>query len=74
MRPLEGVSYSRLSPAADQARAAPGYLVAGHYSRRNDPMVGVQAVLDDLVFDLERTCRAGRYPSWAPPSSSKSPR
>jgi len=54
MRPLEGVSYSRLSQAADQARAASEYL-AGHYASRNDLIVGVQAVLDDLVFDPERT-------------------
>jgi hypothetical protein len=54
MRPLEGVSYSRLSPAADQGRAAAEYLAA-RYASRNDLIVGVQAVLDDLVFDPEHT-------------------
>jgi hypothetical protein len=54
LRPLEGVSYSRLSPAADQARAAAGYL-AERYPDRNSLIVGVSALLDDLVFDPERT-------------------
>ena len=54
LRPLEGVSYSRLSPAADQARTAAEYLAA-HYADRNELIVGVQAVLEDLVFDPERT-------------------
>lgn len=51
---MEGVSYSRLAPAADQARAAAGYL-AGQYADRNVLIVGAQAVLDDLVFDPEHT-------------------
>jgi hypothetical protein len=54
MRPLAGVSYSRLSPAADQARAAAEYLAA-HYADRNSLIVGVDAVLEDLVLDPERT-------------------
>jgi hypothetical protein len=54
LRPLEGVSYSRLSPAADQARAAAVYL-AERYPDRNSLIVGVSALLDDLVFDPERT-------------------
>lgn len=54
LRPLEGISYSRLSPAADQARAAAEYL-ADRYSTRNDLIVGVDAVLDDLVLDPEHT-------------------
>jgi hypothetical protein len=54
MRPLEGVSYSRLSPVADQARAAAGYL-ADRYTTRNALIVGVEALLDDLVLDPGRT-------------------
>jgi hypothetical protein len=54
MRPLAGVSYSRLSPAADQARAAAEYLAA-HYADRNSLIVGVEAVLEDLVLDPDRT-------------------
>lgn len=53
-RPLEGISYSRLSSVADQARAAAEYLAA-RYSSRNALIVGVQAVLDDLVLDPEHT-------------------
>ncbi len=53
-RPLEGVSYSRLSPAADQAAAAARYL-AGRYPTRNVLIVGVDALLDDLVFDPQHT-------------------
>jgi len=53
-RPLEGVSYSRLSSAADQARAAAVYLSA-RYRSRNALIVGVEAMLDDLVWDPERT-------------------
>jgi len=54
MHPMEGVSYSRLSPAADQARAAAQYL-AEQYPDRNSLIVGVQAVLDDLVLDPSHT-------------------
>jgi hypothetical protein len=54
MRPLEGVTYSRLSPVADQSRAAAEYL-AGRYRDRNSLIVGVDALLDDLVLDPLRT-------------------
>jgi hypothetical protein len=54
LRPLEGVSYSRLSPAADQSRAAAEYL-AGRYPDRNSLIVGIDALLDDLVLDPEHT-------------------
>ena len=54
MRPLEGISYIRLSPAADQARAAAAELAA-RYPDRNSLIVGVEALLDDFVLDPERT-------------------
>jgi hypothetical protein len=54
LRPLEGVSYRRLSPAADQSRAAAEYL-AGRYPDRNSLIVGIDALLDDLVLDPEHT-------------------
>jgi hypothetical protein len=53
-RPLEGISYSRLSPAADQATAAVTYL-AQRYPDRNALIVGVNALLEDLVFDPAHT-------------------
>src|SRR5262249_5673341 len=54
LHPLGGVSYSRLSPAADQSRAAAEYLTA-RYPDRNSLIVGVEALLDDLVLDPEHT-------------------
>jgi hypothetical protein len=52
--PMEGVSYTRLSIVADQAYAAAEYLRAG-YADRNALLVGVDALLDDLVLEPEHT-------------------
>jgi hypothetical protein len=54
MRLMTGVSYSRLSPVVDQARAAAEYLAA-HYADRNSLIVGVEAVLENLVLDPDHT-------------------
>ncbi len=53
-RPIAGVTYRRLSAAADQAQAASTYL-ASTYADPNGLLVGVNALLDDLVFDPEHT-------------------
>ena len=53
-KPIRGVSYHRLSAADNQSRAAADYLKAT-YSERNALLVGVNALLDDLQFDPERT-------------------
>jgi hypothetical protein len=53
-RPIEGVTYRRLPAAADQAQAAAATL-ASRYQDRNDLLVGVNAILDDLAFDPNRT-------------------
>ncbi len=52
--PMEGVSYTRLSIVADQAYAAAEYLRAS-YADRNALLVGVDALLDDLVLEPEHT-------------------
>ena len=53
-RPIEGVSYQRLSAAADQAAAASTFL-ASAFTERNQLLVGVNALLDDLVLDPDHT-------------------
>ncbi|HST47724.1 helicase C-terminal domain-containing protein [Jatrophihabitans sp.] len=54
LRPLSGISYVRLSASADQAQRVVDY-VSNNYSSPADLRLGFQAVLDDLVFDPERT-------------------
>jgi hypothetical protein len=53
-RPMHGVTYRRLAASADQAQAAAAYL-GSTYGDRNALLVGVNALLDDLVFDPEHT-------------------
>jgi hypothetical protein len=53
-RPIEGVSYRRISATTDQAQAASLYL-SSIYADRNNLLVGVNALLDDLVFDPDHT-------------------
>jgi hypothetical protein len=53
-RPLVGVRYQRLAGSADQAQQAVNYLVA-RYSNSTDLRLGLQAIADDLIFDVERT-------------------
>jgi len=53
-RPLQGVTYNRLSPAGNQAQEAARFLAAS-YGERNALIVGVNALLDDLIFDPEHT-------------------
>jgi hypothetical protein len=50
LRPRDGVEYHRLSSIADQAQQAAEYLTE-RYSNGNDLIVGVAAILDDLVPD-----------------------
>ena len=50
LRPRDGVEYHRLSSIADQARQAAEYLTE-HYGSGNDLIIGVAAVLEDLVPD-----------------------
>lgn len=53
-RPLQGITYARLTPAGNQAQAAARFL-ASTYGDRNALLVGVNALLDDLVFDPDHT-------------------
>jgi hypothetical protein len=53
-KPMLGVGYRRLSAADNQARAAADYLRAT-YTERNALLVGLNALLDDLAFDPDRT-------------------
>ncbi|ORT47061.1 helicase C-terminal domain-containing protein [Frankia sp. KB5] len=48
LRPRDGVEYHRLGGVADQARQAADFM-AEHYDNGNDLIVGVAAVVDDLV-------------------------
>lgn len=50
LRPRDGVEYHRLSSIADQARQAAEFLTKS-YSNGNELIVGVAAILDDLVPD-----------------------
>jgi hypothetical protein len=50
LRPRDGVEYHRLSNIADQARQASEFLTE-HYSDGNDLIVGVAAILEDLMPD-----------------------
>lgn len=50
LRPRDGVEYHRLSSIADQARQAAEYLTE-RYSSGNELIIGVAAVLEDLVPD-----------------------
>jgi hypothetical protein len=54
MRPLTGVTYSRLTGSDDQAQQASDYLT-GRYASPTEVRLGVQAIAADLVFDPERT-------------------
>jgi hypothetical protein len=56
LRPLEGFSYERLSPHADQAKAVAEYLAA-NITRPDDLILRVRAILDDLKFDPDRTAQ-----------------
>jgi hypothetical protein len=53
-RPLQGVTYARLTPAGNQGQEAARFLAAT-YRDRNALIVGVNALLDDLVFDPTHT-------------------
>ena len=53
-KPIAGVTYRRLTAAADQAQAAARFL-ADAYPDRNSLLVGINALLDDLAFDPEHT-------------------
>lgn len=52
LRPIDGVQYDRLRPLADQAAAAAAFL-AETYQEPTEMLLGVNALLDDLVFDSE---------------------
>lgn len=54
LRPLSGISYTRLPASADQAQRVIEF-AANNYSSPAELRLGFQAVLDDLVFDPERT-------------------
>jgi hypothetical protein len=53
-RPLAGIGYRRLSAADNQARAAATFL-KNTYPDRNSLVVGINALLDDFVFDPDGT-------------------
>lgn len=53
-RPMEGVTYQRLSASADQARAASEQL-SSSFKNGNELIVGINSLLDDLVLDPART-------------------
>lgn len=53
-RPLQGITYARLTPAGNQAQEAARFL-ANAYGDRNSLLVGVNALLDDLALDPGRT-------------------
>lgn len=53
-KPMRGVGYRRLTAADNQARAAAKFFKE-RYGSRNELVVGVNALLDDLAFDPERT-------------------
>lgn len=53
-RPIEGVTYRRLPAAEDQGRMAATYLTAT-YRDSNSLLVGVNAVIDALLFDPSGT-------------------
>lgn len=52
LHPRDGVEYHRLSSIADQARQATEYLTT-QYSNGNDLIVGIAAILEDLVPDSD---------------------
>lgn len=54
LRPLSGVTYERLSASGDQARRAADNLTA-LYADGTALRLGFEALLDDLVFDPDRT-------------------
>jgi hypothetical protein len=54
LRPLRGFTYERISPHTDQARAVADYL-GDLVSSGPDLILRVRAVLEDLVFDPDRS-------------------
>jgi hypothetical protein len=54
LRPLQGFSYKRLSAHANQASAVATYL-GSRYDTAGELLLGIRAVLDDLVFDPDGT-------------------
>lgn len=54
LRPITGASYEKVKPAAAQAQQASDYL-SKIYPSGADLVLGVQAVLNDLVWDNDRT-------------------
>lgn len=55
LRPRDGVDYHRLSSIGDQARQASEFL-SNRYSNGNELIVGVAAILDDLIPDPDPAC------------------
>lgn len=53
-RPLSGVAYQRITAVDNQARAASEYL-ADRYVDADSLLLGVRAVLSDLIWDPNRT-------------------
>lgn len=53
-RPMEGVTYRRLSASTNQARASSDYL-SNQFVDGTELIVGVNTLLDDLAFDPEHT-------------------
>jgi hypothetical protein len=54
LRPIAGVSYKKIRPTMSQGRQASEYLTKV-YATGPDMFLGVQAVLNDLVWDNDRT-------------------
>jgi hypothetical protein len=54
LRPIRGFSYQRLSSTLDQAQSIAEFL-AGKFSNAKDLMIGIDALMEDLEFDPERT-------------------
>jgi len=54
LRPIAGISYQKVKPAAAQASQAVGYL-SGRYATGAEFVLGMEAVLGDLVWDNDRT-------------------
>jgi hypothetical protein len=54
-RPLEGIAYTRLSQAAGAQAASAARFLEAAYPTSNDLLIGINAVLDRLVFDPDQT-------------------
>ncbi|MFA6196026.1 MAG: DEAD/DEAH box helicase family protein [Sulfurimonas sp.] len=50
LKPVEGISYTRIKTVDDQANNLQKYLVDNYYKNYNNYIIDINAILDDLIF------------------------